>query len=64
MFQNKLHKNTFIRSHYVILGSKINACEENKRGHSNSFHLYKYVNKNTKLYVIFFVVTVIDVVFK
>ena len=43
----------------MILGSKRNACEENKRGHSNSFHLYKYVNKNTELsYVIFFIVTV------
>ena len=49
----------------MILGSKIKACEENKRGHSNSFHLYKNVNKNTALtYVIVFFVTVIDAVFQ
>jgi hypothetical protein len=63
MFQNKLHKNNFVRRHYVILGSKINACEEYKRGHSNSFHLYKYVKRNTALSYVIFFVTVTGVVF-
>ena len=43
MFENKLHKKYLKGRHYVIFRSKINACEEDKRGHSSSFYLYIYI---------------------
>jgi len=58
MFQNKLHKKYLRGMYYVILTSKINACEEDKRGHSSSFLIYMALS-----YVIFFFLAVIDVVF-